>query len=99
MKPLDKKSHDQLADVCRRYNVRKLSIFGSVNRGEEQPNSDLDVLVEFHPGRTPGFAFIRLQDELSIVFGCQVDLNTSGDLSRYFRDSVVKEARQIYAVS
>ncbi|MEX1139687.1 MAG: nucleotidyltransferase family protein [Bacteroidota bacterium] len=96
---LDKKSSERLAEVCTRYHVRKLSIFGSVIRGEDQSGSDLDVLVEFEPGRTPGFSFISLQDELSAIFGRNVDLNTPGDLSKYFRESAVRESHQIYAAT
>jgi len=94
---LNNEMRQRLSEVCKRYGVRRLSIFGSVRRDEDLPGSDLDVLVEFEPDRTPGLAFITLQDELSAIFGRNVDLNTPDDLSKYFRTSVVKEARQIYA--
>lgn len=89
--------HEKLNQVCRNYYVRKLSIFGSTLRGEAREDSDLDVLVEFIPGHVPGFGFVRLQQELSEIFGRQVDLRTPYDLSRYFRDQVLREARAIYA--
>jgi len=94
---LSNEMRQSLSEVCKRYGVRRLSIFGSVRSGEDLPGSDLDVLVDFDPGRTPGLAFITLQDELSAIFGRNVDLNTPDDLSKYFRTSVVQEARQIYA--
>lgn len=90
----------KLTEVCTKFFVRKLSIFGSSLHGDARPDSDLDVLVEFMPGHVPGFfTFVDLQDEISAIFDRQVDLRTPEDLSKYFRDSVVKEARQIYAAN
>lgn len=89
----------KLEQVCRRYHVRKLSIFGSTLHGDARNDSDLDVLVEFEPGRTPGFAFAGLQRELSAVLGKSVDLRTVNDLSRYFREDVVREAQSFYVAN
>lgn len=86
----------RLAELCRRYHVRRLAFFGSVLRHDFRPESDLDVLVEFAPNRTPGLKFFALQEELSDLFGRTVDLNTAGDLSRYFRDEVLAEAEYVY---
>ena len=83
----------QIAEFCRRHHVRRLSLFGSVLRDD----SDLDVLVEFEPGHTPGFAFFAMQDELSELVGRKIDLNTPGFLSRYFRERVIAEAEELYA--
>jgi predicted nucleotidyltransferase len=88
--------HEALAELCRRYHVARLSFFGSVLRGDFGPESDVDVLVEFLPGRTPGLAFFRLQDELARLFGRRVDLHTPRFLSRYFRDQVMREAEAQY---
>jgi predicted nucleotidyltransferase len=87
---------ERLTEICRRYHVRRLALFGSVLRDDFTPQSDIDVLVEFEPGRTPGLAFFTLQDELTELFGRQVDLNTAGFLSPYFRDEVIAEAETIY---
>lgn len=87
---------EQIAGVARRYDVRRLSLFGSVLRDDFGPTSDVDVLVEFEPGRTPGLAFFTLQDELSSLFGRRVDLNTDQCLSPYFRAEVAAEAEAIY---
>ena len=76
--------------------VEGMYLFGSTARGEATPESDIDVLVEFEPGKTPGFAFFGMQDELSEKLGRPVDLNTPGCLSKYFRDQVVAEARPLY---
>jgi predicted nucleotidyltransferase len=86
----------KLADFCRRNHIRKLAFFGSVLRNDFGLESDIDVLVEFEPGKTPGFAFFGMQDELSAIFGRNVDLNTPGFLSRYFRDQIIREARVEY---
>lgn len=89
----------KLADFCRRNYIRKLAFFGSVLRDDFRPDSDIDVLVEFEPGHVPGF--LKLADmefELSALLGGRkVDLRTPQDLSRYFRDRVVKEAEVQYA--
>ena len=60
------------------------------------PGSDAEVLVEFEPGRVPGFRFVDIQDELSLLLGRAVDLHTPGSLSRYFRERVVREAQDQY---
>lgn len=96
---ISKTTREKLAAVCQKYYVRKLSIFGSILRGEARDDSDLDILVEFIPGHVPGFAFARLQDELSAILGRQVDLRTAFDLSRYFREEVIKEAQPLYAAN
>ncbi len=88
-----------LASVRRRHHIRQLSLFGSTLKGTDRSDSDVDLLVEFEPGFTPGL--IRLAGiaaELSeLLGGRQVDLRTAGDLSRYFRDEVVRTAEVQYA--
>jgi predicted nucleotidyltransferase len=85
-------SRSWIAEFCRRHHVRSFALFGSILRDDFGPDSDIDVLVEFEPGMTPGFAFFGMQDELTERFGRRVDLNTPGFLSRYFRDRVAAEA-------
>ena len=58
--------------------------------------SDIDVLVEFEPGKTPGLAFFGMQEELSEILGQKVDLNTPGFLSKYFREQVMRDAEVQY---
>ena len=88
----------RLASLCRARGVKRLSVFGSALRLEFGPESDIDVLVEFEEGRTPGLLGIsRLERELSPLFGKRkVDLRTPEDLSRYFRRSVMEEAEVQY---
>ena len=64
----------ELAAFCHRHSVRRLAVFGSALREDFGPHSDIDVLVEFEPGRTPGLAFFAMQDQLSGMFGRVVDL-------------------------
>lgn len=89
---------DRLDEFCRNNHISKLSLFGSVLRDDFGPDSDVDVLVEFEEGHTPGFfGLARLQQELSGLFGREVDLRTPQDLSRYFRDEVTGSAAVQYA--
>jgi len=87
-----------LARVCARHRIRRLSLFGSVLKGTERPDSDLDLLVEFEPGAKPTLLdMARIEEELSsLVGGRRVDLRTPRDLSRYFREEVLREAEVQY---
>ena len=90
---------EAVAAFCRRHDVRRLALFGSVLREDFSPASDVDVLVEFAPGRGPGLAFFTMEAELSALLGRKVDLNTPGFLSRYFRDKVLAEAETQYVAA
>ena len=90
-------NRNKIADFCRRNHIRRLAFFGSVLRDDFSPNSDVDVLVEFEPGHTPGLSFFRMEEELSQILGRKVDLNTPQSLSRYFRQSVLDEAEVQYS--
>jgi predicted nucleotidyltransferase len=87
---------EEMAAFCRRHHIRKLAFFGSVLRDDFTPQSDVDVLVEFEPGHTPGLAFFAMQRELSELLGRTVDLNTAADLSPHFRKQVLDEAEVQY---
>jgi predicted nucleotidyltransferase len=92
-----KMSKDKLAGFCKKNHIRKLSLFGSAIRGEIGPDSDIDLLVEFEEGRTPGlFSIVRMEMELAETLGRKVDLRTPDDLSQYFRDEVMRNARLAY---
>jgi uncharacterized protein len=86
----------RLAEFSRRHHIARLSLFGSVLRDDFSPESDVDVLVQFEPGHTPAWEFFSMQNELTTLFSRQVDLNTLGFLSRYFRDQVQGEAVPLY---
>ena len=84
-----------LGELCRRWHIRRLSVFGSVLREDFTPASDVDVLVEFDPGHVPGLMYFTLEHELSQLLGRKVDPQTPGSLSRYFRDEALAEARYV----
>jgi len=65
-------------------------------RDDFKPGSDVDVLVEFEPGYTPGLRFFAIEAELSEIIGQKVDLNTPNFLSSYFREKVLGEAEDQY---
>jgi hypothetical protein len=87
---------ERIEEFCRRHYIRRLALFGSVVRDDFTPESDVDVLVEFEPGKTPGYAFFSMEEELSTMLGRRVDLNTPNSLSKYFRDEVLAEAEELY---
>ena len=87
----------RIVEFCSKHHIKKLSLFGSVLRDDFQPESDIDVMVEFEPGHVPGFAIIDMENELSKLAGRKVDLRTPKELSRYFRDRVIREAKVEYA--
>ncbi|HYK58097.1 MAG TPA: nucleotidyltransferase domain-containing protein [Bryobacteraceae bacterium] len=82
-----------LREFCEWDHIRKLSLFGSVLTPRFRPESDIDVLVEFDPGHTPGLLTLAgMEIEISERLGRKVDMRTAEDLSRYFRDEVVASA-------
>jgi hypothetical protein len=84
---------DRLAAVCRRHRIAKLSLFGSVLTDAFGPDSDVDVLVEFERGHTPGLGISDVEDDLSALFGGRpVDLVTLPSLHRLLRERVVESA-------
>jgi predicted nucleotidyltransferase len=89
----------RIEDLCRRNGIRKLSLFGSVLTGGFSASSDIDVLVEFKPGVRVGFfRLAEIEEQLSrLLGGRKVDLRTPKDLSRHFRDEVVRDALVAYA--
>ena len=88
----------QLAEICERHGIARLSLFGSVLRDDFGPDSDVDMLVEFLPSVRCGLlGMARIERELSDLIGHPVDLRTPAELSRYFRDEVIAGAIQQYA--
>src|SRR6476660_639593 len=84
----------ELAEFCRRNGIRKLALFGSVLTPNFTETSDIDVLVEFEPAARVGYLrMAALEQELSELFGGRkIDLRTPAELSRYFRDDVMRTA-------
>ncbi|TAN42574.1 MAG: nucleotidyltransferase [Nitrospirae bacterium] len=91
-------SRKKIAEFCKKNGIRKLSLFGSALFDNMRPDSDMDFLVEFAPGHTPGlFGLSAMEIELTKIVKRKVDLRTPQDLSRYFRREVVKSAKVQYA--
>ena len=90
---------DQLAEICQRYHVRELALFGSVLRDDFHADSDIDVLVEFEPDAPIGlFELVRLKNDLSMLLGRDVDLVEKAGLKRWVRAPVLNAARVIYVL-
>ena len=87
---------EQIATFCRKHHIRKLAFFGSVLREDFAPTSDVDALVEFEPGFTPGLDFFTMEIELGAILGRKVDLHTRASLSKYFREQALGEAEVQY---
>jgi predicted nucleotidyltransferase len=86
-----------VADFCKRHHITRLALFGSVLHGEDRPESDIDMLVDFEPGHAVGLIRLATMElELSRLVGRKVDLRTPAELSRYFRDRVLAEAEVQY---
>jgi uncharacterized protein len=90
-----------LAVFCRRHAIRRLALFGSALGNDFGPDSDVDLLVEFHPGQTPGLLKLAAMElELAELFGGrEVDLRTAADLSPHFREDVQSRAVPLYAAA
>ncbi len=101
MKQLSLKSQkERIAEFCRRHHIRKLALFGSVLRDDFRSDSDVDILVEFEPRVSVGFLHLaEMELELTGLLGRRVDLRTPAELSRYFRDEVLKEAEVQYVAA
>ena len=83
----------EMARFCERHHISKLSLFGSILTDRFTPESDVDVLVEFEPAAAITYLdLVRMEEELSEIYGRKVDLRTPEELSRYFRERVVAEA-------
>ncbi|MFC1716269.1 nucleotidyltransferase family protein [Candidatus Poribacteria bacterium] len=88
---------EQIADFCKKNQIRKFAFYGSVLRGDFRPDSDVDVLVEFEPEQPIGLMeVVGMEIELSEMIGRKVDLRTPEDLSKYFRDKVIAGAEIQY---
>jgi predicted nucleotidyltransferase/uncharacterized protein with HEPN domain len=89
-------TREALERFCRKHGISRLSVFGSVVREDFGSESDIDAVVEFESGRTPGLQFFSIQDELAQLLGRPVDLLTSRSMRRSLRDRVGSQTRDIY---
>jgi uncharacterized protein len=89
---------NKIAAFCEKHHLVKLAFFGSILTDRFCPDSDVDVLFEYDPEHVPSlFDVAGMEEELSEILGRKADMRTSRDLSRYFRDEVVRSARVEYA--
>ncbi len=86
---------NELIEICRRNDVARLSVFGSVARGESTAASDVDMLVEFSK-RKSLLALVALERQLSAAIGRKVDLLTEASISPYLRDRIQRDRKVIY---
>jgi predicted nucleotidyltransferase len=90
-------TREQIADFCKKNQIRKFAFYGSVLRDDFRPDSDIDILVEFEPEQPIGLMEVAgMEIELSEIIGRKVDLRTPEDLSKYFRDKVIEGAEIQY---
>jgi predicted nucleotidyltransferase len=88
----------ELDEICHRYQIKELSLFGSAVRGEMRPDSDIDLLVEFMPdAKVTLFGHFDAEQELSKLVGKKVDLVSKTALRGRRRNEILAEARSIYA--
>ena len=85
----------KIAEFCQRWHIVELSLFGSVLRDDFRSDSDVDVLVEFEPGYTPGWKFFDAREELEAMFGRPVDLVSKPALRNPFRRHEILRTRQV----
>jgi len=91
-------SKQSIRELCRRYHVRELAIFGSALRHDFSETSDIDLLVEFEPEARVGFLTLsKMQRELSTIFHRPVDLVPKGGLKPKIRGEVLSSAQVLYA--
>jgi predicted nucleotidyltransferase len=89
-----------LAAFCQRHHIVRLALFGSALCADFSAESDVDVLVEFKPGHTPGLSFVRMERELSsLLQGRRVDLVTPRFLNGRIREQILREAEPLYVAA
>ncbi len=90
-----------LPEFCRRHNISRVEVFGSLARGKAGPGSDVDLMITFRPGAHPGLEFFGLEEELQSLLGCEVDIVTRRSIEAASnpirRRSILESAREIYA--
>ncbi|MDP2692328.1 MAG: nucleotidyltransferase family protein [bacterium] len=87
---------EKISPILRAYGIKKASIFGSVSRGDDRPDSDVDLLVELGPGPMGLIKFIGLKHKLEDTLGKNVDLVTEGNINRHLEPYIRPELKQIY---
>lgn len=91
--------YKKIITFCEKHHILRMWLFGSVLRDDFTSESDIDVLVEFHPSHIPGWDIVSIQDELSQILERPVDLGTPNGLRERHKDDILSTARMIYEKS
>lgn len=94
---VDERQRCALDDLCARYGFARLEVFGSVARGEDRADSDIDVLYDLLPGRHVTWEIVDAADEMSGILGRPVDLVSRRAVHPLLRERIETEARALYA--
>lgn len=86
---------ESLREVCERYGIASLEVFGSVARGEHQPEGGVDLLYVLKPDARLGFSLFDLEDELATLFGRRIDLVARKAINKYIREQVLADAHPL----
>ncbi|MEM9021033.1 MAG: nucleotidyltransferase family protein [Planctomycetota bacterium] len=97
MNPQIKIDATALANLCKRYHIAELKLYGSALGDAFRPDSDVDLLVTFKPGHTPGWEIVDIEQAFSSLFGRPVDLVTEASLRPNWRSEVLPSAEVLYA--
>lgn len=89
----------QIAELCRKYGIDELSVFGSVARGEDRADSDVDLLYVIDPDNCLGYAWFDIYEEIEQLLGRKVDLVPKSGLHWVIRDRVLNDARVVYGAA
>ena len=89
-----------LRSLCQHYHIECLELFGSRARNDARPDSDVDVMVTFAPGHTPGIAFFQLALDLEDLFKLPVDLVTrhsvENAVNEFKKRSMLAHTKELY---
>lgn len=86
-----------IEEICRKYHIQELAVFGSVARSDDRSDSDVDVYVEFNPGYHPGLGWFDLEEALESLLGRRVDLSRKSLLKPRVRREALRDAVVLYA--
>lgn len=86
---------NKISPVLKSYGIKRASVFGSVSRGENRPESDIDILISI--GEPMGMlSFVRMKREIEKTIGKKVDLITEQSMNKFVRPYITKELHTIY---
>ena len=87
---------EKISPILRAYGIKKASVFGSVSRGDDRPDSDVDLLVELGPRIMGLIEYIGLKHKLEDILGKDVDLVSEGSINRHLEPYIRPELKTIY---